>query len=96
MLRLVGARAPLGAVATAGRQVQGGEQAVEIVQCSAADQGQRSAQTLMQDVQCAAQFTRHANRLGGLGDIQKGAVDIEKQRARPPALAQPVFELGTR
>ncbi|MCY1313820.1 hypothetical protein D9M70_643820 [compost metagenome] len=84
------------AVAAAGGQPQGGEKSVEAVDRAAADQGQRAVQSPMQGFQRHAQFARHMDRIGRLGDIQKGAVDIEEQRTRLPALAQPLFEQGVR
>src|SRR3990167_3774486 len=49
----------------------------------------------MQARQGRAQLARNADRSGGFGDIQKGAVDIEKQRACLLAVAQPGVEPGT-
>ncbi|MDT4840926.1 hypothetical protein FQZ97_747640 [compost metagenome] len=93
--RLVGMHAPLGTVDAAGGQPQRREESVEIVERAAADQRQRTAEAAMQALQGRAQFARNADRSGGFGDIQKGAVDIEKQRASLPAVAQPGVEPGT-
>ncbi|MDT4854548.1 hypothetical protein FQZ97_888580 [compost metagenome] len=77
--RLVVVHAPVVAVAAAGGQSQGREKPVETVDRTAADQRQRTVQLPMQGLQRHAQFARHMDRIGGLGDIQEGTVDIEKQ-----------------
>ncbi|MOA18358.1 hypothetical protein D3C78_1386720 [compost metagenome] len=90
----VGACAPVGPVAAARGQQQGREEAVEIVDRASADQGQGAAEPLMQDFQGRRQLARYLYRIGGVGYVQQGAVDIEEQRAGLAVLAQPILQQG--
>ena len=76
-------RAHLGAVAADRRELQRGEDQVDIVKRPAADQRHRAAGQLLQAAERMPQRRRHPDLLRRRRDIEDGAVDVEQDRAFP-------------
>ena len=73
--------APLRAVHAGHRQVQGLQEAVDLLDGAARNQGQRAAEVVVQRLQRAHQARRHDDGFRLRRQVDQGAVEIKKERA---------------
>ena len=72
--------AALQTVQTRRVQAERREQAVDLLERAAADQGERTVDGRLQIGQDRAQALRHVNRVGLALDLDQGAIDVEEKR----------------